>query len=90
VYVFILQILQIHWIIIQDPVGEAGRLAAFLGERTDPDFLRAVCDACSFSKLRTSYESDKHVMRYKRGNHGDTPLKYAFRKGNNTFSLSEL
>jgi len=65
-----------HFNNYQDPVGEAGRLAAFLGARTDPDFLRAVCDACSFSNLMASYQNNKQVT-----GPGETPLNYAFRKG---------
>ncbi|XP_052776756.1 sulfotransferase 1C2-like [Mya arenaria] len=73
----------------RDPVAEVKRLATFLGTKTDGEFLEAVCDRCSFTNLKTSYEKTKADF-----GPGETPLNYTFRKGQigdwkNWFTVAE-
>ncbi|WAR23344.1 ST1C2-like protein [Mya arenaria] len=74
---------------MQGKVAEVKRLATFLGTKTDGEFLEAVCDRCSFTNLKTSYEKTKADF-----GPGETPLNYTFRKGQigdwkNWFTVAE-
>ena len=51
-------------------------MAKFLGVKSDPEFIETVCEKCSFTKLRESYNQKKST-----DDTGVDPTKFAFRKG---------
>jgi len=60
----------------QNSFREVKKLADFLGIVADDKFLHEVCDKCSFTNLRSSYEAMKDKLADK-----EQPIQYAFRKG---------
>lgn len=73
----------------RNPVNQVERLAGFLGVKSDPQFIREVCDRCSFTKLKESYKLKKGVH-----DKDVNPNEFAFRKGvigdwKNWFTVAE-
>ncbi|KAH3698263.1 sulfotransferase 1C2-like [Dreissena polymorpha] len=79
----------VYELLKRDPFNQVKRLASFLGTKTDDTFIESICNQCSFSNLKTSYEKDKKIF-----GPGDHPSNYSFRKGEvgdwkNWFTVAE-
>ena len=64
------------WHFFQDSLKQVERLSAFLGVKCDSQFIQEVCDRCSFTKLKESYQLKKGA-----DNKEVNPNEFAFRKG---------